>query len=777
MKQKFNILIIIASLLLGLEAYGQSNYYYYKGEKIPLSIDSKNLTLLISDDFQFSSNSSQNIEKVEYIPQRKIDKLNKLQYVQLKLKNNTAQEALSQFKKNPTIKQVIPNFITPIGKGVGMSDYFYVKLKNISDYEKLVSVAGQYKSIIIEQNKFMPLWFTLRCTEETKENTLDVANSIFESGLFSSAVPDFLHDDLFCANDDDFNQLWGLNNSQNPNVDINICDAWNITEGNGINVAVLDQGIELTHNDLQNNISQNSYDSESNSSPSQIFGNHGTHVAGTIAAIKNNNLQVVGVAPQSTLLSISNSLAGTPNSRIRRADGINWAWQNGADIISNSWGSAVQYDVIDDAIDNALTNGRNGLGTIVVFATGNDFGAVAYPANSNPNILSVGSITSTGVRSNFSNFGNQLDVVAPGSGILSTVNNNGTATFDGTSMATPHVSGVAALILSINPNLTFQQVNSIIENTAQKIGNYNYSSTAGRPNGTWNNEMGYGLVDAFAAVQQAQQSLASITGPDIVCSSNTTFNLQGGNIPTWSKSYNLSLVSSNNNSITVKASSSTVGGQGYVRATFANGTFVQKDFWVGKANVDYVSFSNGIGEQGYFCSSHYNNKYYLSPNFSYNSGVTHQIRIRKYPNLNIVYQPSQNYSGNEGTLNYYPSPGWYLFEVRRTNSCGQSEWFGFEVEFVDCTLGGGGGGEESEYFAYPNPSSESVTIQKKSNDINNVNGNKIQYEFFDFSSSLIYKGFITNDKATINVSNLKKGRYILKIYGTKEEETHHIIVE
>lgn len=111
----------------------------------------------------------------------------------------------------------------------------------------------------------------------------------------------------------------------------------------------------------------------------------------------------------------------------------------------------------------------------------------------------------------------------------------------------------------------------------------------------------------------------------------------------------------------------------------------------------------------------------------------------------------------------------------KTNCKGQSEWFGFEVEFVDCTLGGGG--EEFEYFAYPNPSSESLTIQKKSNDINSMNGNKIQYEFFDFSSSLIYKGFITNDKATINVSNLKKGRYILKIYGTKEEETHHIIVE
>src|SRR5690606_32936452 len=86
---------------------------------------------------------------------------------------------------------------------------------------------------------------------------------------------------------------------------------------------------------------------------------------------------------------------------------------------------------------------------------------------------------------------------------------------------------------------------------------------------------------------QAQQTLATITGPDIVCSSNSTFNLQGGNNPTWSKSYNLSIVSSNSSSTTVKAVNSSVGGHGYVRATFANGTFVQKNVWVGTPSLNY----------------------------------------------------------------------------------------------------------------------------------------------------------------------------------------------
>ena len=488
-------------------ANAQNNYYYYKGNKVSLTLNKNQLTISTFDGFKTSSIGNQNFKKVNFIYEKSKASQNKIKYAQLEFKKNITDKEYSQklnsLRDNPNIKSVMPNYITINGKKIGMSDYFYVKLKDINDISKLEQLANSKNVEIIEQNKFMPLWYTLRCKKDTKDNTLITANAFYETGLFSSATADFLYDDILCANDEDFDQLWGLNNTLNPNIDINACDAWTITEGSSINVAVLDQGIELTHDDLEGNISPISYDTESNSSPSQVFGNHGTHVAGTIAAIKDNTLQVVGVAPQATLISVSNSLAGTPNSRIRRADGINWAWQNGADIISNSWGSAVQYDVIDDAIENALENGRDGKGCVIVFATGNDFGNVAYPANSNPNILAVGSITSTGVRSDFSNFGNELDVVAPGSGILSTITGNSIDTFDGTSMATPHVAGIAALVLSINPDLSAEDVNDIIESSAQKVGGYIYFNTPNRGNGNWNNEMGYGLVNAFEAVQMA----------------------------------------------------------------------------------------------------------------------------------------------------------------------------------------------------------------------------------------------------------------------------------
>jgi parallel beta-helix repeat protein len=503
------IIIILLAVIAYTGLYAQesnnSNYYYYKGEKQYLTLDKSRLNVTVSDDFQngnllesdfttlYFETDSSNIPKTFGILEFETA-LNDMEYHQ-KIEN---------LMGNENIIAVHPNYLTKENISIGMSSYFYVKLKNISDYDVLLNLVEEKKVRIIEQNIFMPLWYTLQCTKETSENTLSIANYFFETGLFASSFPDFLSDDVSCTNDPDFSQLWGLQNNSYPGIDINACNAWTIAKGTGIKVAVLDQGIALTHIDLASNISPLSYNTETNTSPSQIFGDHGTHCAGTIGAVGNNNIQIVGVAPECTLMSVSNSLASTPNSRMKRADGINWACSNGADIISNSWGSSVQYDVIDDAIDNALVNGRNGKGCIVIFAAGNDYSStVAYPANVNLKIITVGAIGMDGRRANFSNYGTVLDVVAPGVDILSTIPNNGTTIKSGTSMATPHVAGVAALILSVNPNLTGQQVRDIIESTAQKVGGYTYQTYANHPNGTWINDMGYGLVDAYAAVSMA----------------------------------------------------------------------------------------------------------------------------------------------------------------------------------------------------------------------------------------------------------------------------------
>jgi len=342
-----------------------------------VNIDRKKATLIVENDFRVSSTSEMNIKP--FVLTTEIDDNDKFSNIEFErmLTDLEYKDALNTLNNTPKIIKANPNFTNLKGESLGLSNYFYVKLKSLSDYGLLELKAIENNVIIVEQNKFMSLWYTLKVTKDTNGNSLEIANQFFETGLFNSCQPDFLSDDTLCSNDPEFGNLWGLNNSSNPGIDINVCQAWEITEGQGVNVAILDQGIFKTHIDLSTNIHSLSYNSETNTSPSQLFGSHGTHVAGTIWAIKDNDIQIVGVAPSTKLIDVSNSLNAIPNSRIKRADGINWAWQNGSDIINNSWGSSVQYDVIDDAIYNALQNGRNGLGTIIIFASGNNNGNVS----------------------------------------------------------------------------------------------------------------------------------------------------------------------------------------------------------------------------------------------------------------------------------------------------------------------------------------------------------------------------------------------------------------
>lgn len=360
----------------------------------------------------------------------------------------------------------------------------------------------------------MPMWYILSTTNSTY-TSLELSNQYYESGLFADVDPAFAFNfSNKCTNDPSFNKLWGIEN-------INTCKAWIIAQGENINIAVVDQGIDKTHNDLKDNIHYLSYDTVKNISTSDFNSTqaHGTFVAGTIGAVKDNNLQIVGIVPKSKIMSVSNPLKAIPTISSQLASGISWAWQNGAHIINNSWGDQagrlygeLRSAILEDAIKEALLQGRNGKGCIVVFASGNHNTDIDYPANSNREILVVGATQSNRKKSHFSSYGDQLDVVASGTQILSTLPNNQIGYDSGTSMACPHVAGVATLILSVNPNLTGKEVRDIIEKTAQKVGGYNYQSRDDKPNGSWNNEMGYGLVDAYKAVQYA-----TMAGEDKVC--------------------------------------------------------------------------------------------------------------------------------------------------------------------------------------------------------------------------------------------------------------------
>lgn len=391
-----------------------------------------------------------------------------------------------------------PVFLTEDKKELALSHLFYVKLKKSSDVSKLKLLEEEYKVKLLGRNKFMELWFTFECSKNSMGNSLEISRKIYESGEFSESYPDLinLQSDALCVNDPKFSEQWHLSNTEYA---LDLCGVRKITTGdNNVIVAVLDQGIDLNHPDL--NLYNISYDTESGVSSSHIYGEHGTNCAGFISAITNNNIGIASLAPSCRLMSVSNTLISSLDSSQKRANGINFAWQNGASVISNSWRSGYPNSMLDDAISNALKKGRSGKGTVVVFATGNNSrSSISYPSSiAESGLIAVGASDNLGKRAKFSQYGKGLDVVAPGYSVLTTNINASYMSGSGTSFATPLVAATSALLISLNPNLTASEVEATICKFATKLPAYSFTSK--KAYGTWNMEVGYGLLNPVKAI-------------------------------------------------------------------------------------------------------------------------------------------------------------------------------------------------------------------------------------------------------------------------------------
>ena len=467
--------------------------YYCNGKKIPLIVnDNKVCVSIPTEDKQTTERFFKNVKVLDIISDEIFDiaVIHRLEFEKL-----TSSESWKEHSKSVIST---PSYRTSDNSEVFSTPYINVQLKKEQDLDILTLYAEKYGLKIIKNVPSMPLWYILAVTPDCNMNPLECANELYESGQFAESLADLAFNNYICSNDPMFNQQWGLQNNEYPDIDISVSSAWNYATGKNIKIAILDSGVDKNHIDLAPNISNLIYDTETSSSQSVIWGDHGTHCAGIAAAVKDNDIQIAGVAPDATIIPISNSLSITANNALKLADGINWAYQHGADIISNSWIS-LDNPAINQAINNAFIYGRNGKGCIIVFASGNQYSSsVNYPANCNDTILAVGAISKTGTRADFSNYGTKLDIVAPGEFVPTTYPNNLTGLESGTSIACPHVAGVAALILERNSELTVTQVNSIIQRNAKKLSGVNFNVT--KPDGTWNIEYGYGLVRAYESV-------------------------------------------------------------------------------------------------------------------------------------------------------------------------------------------------------------------------------------------------------------------------------------
>jgi serine protease len=330
-------------------------------------------------------------------------------------------------------------------------------------------------------------------------------------------TPNYIFDLYAAPNDPYYGYQWNL-------PLINMEAAWDISTGANVTVAVVDTGVNTSSRPNQDGFGSrllpgyNAIRRTEGSSYDQNF--HGTHVAGTVGQETNNGIGVAGVAYDATIMPVKVFLRSGNFALLSWIiDGIDWAAENGADIINLSLGGPksdpitgepYDYSLLEEAINSAVANN-----VTVIAAAGNDGRAeVGYPAAFD-NVIAVGAINYQKMRTSYSNYGPELDLVAPGGVVAEDPDGDGNVnggilqeTFrqslgfrffaigwgywflSGTSMATPHVSGVAALIKSLHPDWSPQQVKDALINTAQDLGAPDKD-----------NEYGYGLVDAYAALQ------------------------------------------------------------------------------------------------------------------------------------------------------------------------------------------------------------------------------------------------------------------------------------
>ena len=533
MKNLKILICTISFLCLIVSMSAKNSYYYYNGKRIPL--------WLSDDSVSVYSNDSYSIKEIN--------------------------RASDEKSVTTSIEYIING---EDGKTVKMTNRFYVQLfDSIEDVPILEDLATKTNTTILGRVPYMSDWYELKVSNSSINNSLEMSNYFYETSLFKNIDPGFIFNftpSVACVTDNHYSSQWGL-------PKINACDAWDITKGSpDVKIAVIDAGVNNQHTEFVSTQFVDYYDCVNHNSSYHTYTNHGTKVCGVIAA-DHNHAYIAGVAPMCKIMPISFYVSDTLTAAANIASGFAWAVSHGADIINCSWGDDnccawLHSAILESAIQNALTNGRAGKGCVVVFAAGNQNSPqVDYPGSAFAEILTVGAMDNNNYR--WSNpplsgscYGYQLDLVAPGKNIRTTTytDYNYYDAYDnvtGTSFAAPYVSGTAGLILSVNPYLTRQEVTDIIESTAQKAHpinvNYYYSTTEGRPNGTWDLEMGYGLVDAHNAVRMAKERY--IQGPDRMCDTAKYYlirPLQAGETVQWSidngQNYNpwYSIIGSNN---------------------------------------------------------------------------------------------------------------------------------------------------------------------------------------------------------------------------------------
>ncbi|MDD5556915.1 MAG: S8 family serine peptidase [bacterium] len=438
-------------------------------------------------------------------------------------------------------------FLNPVfddggGRPLVITDEFVARFRPGLDARAIDEVNARHGAVILRHAGGPPECLVLSAGGGELA-ALRLANRYVEEGHVAFAHPNFIarREKRLVPDDPLFPRQWHLlNDGQGggvPDQDIDVTAAWDITRGDpAVVIAVIDDGVDFGHEDFNEDMFVPGHDFiDDDDDPSAVESNgdfHGTAVTGIAAARAGNGIGVSGVAPECRVMPIRLVAGKGETTPEQEGKAIRRAADEGAWIISNSWGppdgdpifrgDEVVYplpDIVREAIDHAAENGRGGKGCVIVWAAGNGNEPVGLDGYaSHEKVLAVGACTATGARAFYSDYGPELDLVAPsgdghGPGIWTTdysgsagynpagqfyeePTGNYTGSFAGTSASAPIVAGVAALLLSVEPDLTRAEAMERLRRTADRID----PSTARYDLDGHSDLYGTGRVNAYAAL-------------------------------------------------------------------------------------------------------------------------------------------------------------------------------------------------------------------------------------------------------------------------------------
>lgn len=547
-------------LLMGCSFTIAQEHFYYgrEGKKIPLEISTDKISVQFNEmttekeAAQFLKNYTlfDTIKSLTAVPGWFVASLKHTDASGIKFLTQT-------LKIRNEIYDAQPVYLTENVEAV-VYDKFIVRFKPEVTLDQIKEFSKKNNITIIDNETAIPNYYVFRLNSKSSLSVLEMSQLYFESMPAIYSMPDFIMPVTLFSDPTDLYYPYQYYLNQSNNIDVNAPEAWNITKGNyNITVAVIDEGV-AAHEDLPSGRFDVGWDAfgQTNGSPQ---GNqaHGMACAGIIAA-SHNGVGIAGIAPNCKISAIRiYDRYGTSASNNQIATSFTFAWTSGhAAVISCSWGFGTYSAICDndfvpsirDAIELAMTNGRAGKGSVVVFAAGNfnRTSCATFPSNV-PGVVTVGAITRNGEIQSYSPHDAKMDLVAP-SGLTGSekYNNeicwwgikqitmrgdlwsmdisgqpgynpgnyqicsepydryyvwtmpggypipgiNYTAHFGGTSATAPQVAGAAALMLSVAPEMPQSLVHSFLRYTATRYGSPNP-------------DYGWGRLNIFGAVQLA----------------------------------------------------------------------------------------------------------------------------------------------------------------------------------------------------------------------------------------------------------------------------------